>query len=208
MTVRILLIDDHPVVRAGLRALLEAESDLEVVGEVDSGARAIGLAHTLRPDLVVTDLFLPDVDGVVVTQRIRAALPETQVVILTSASEQNADVVRAVQGGAIGYALKNENAAELVRTIRSAAEGQVHFSARAAARLIQEMRSPTNQVPLTDRERQVLRGLAIGRTNKEIARSLDIALTTVKSHVRAILDKLGVDSRTQAAVYAVRSQPQ
>jgi DNA-binding NarL/FixJ family response regulator len=206
MTVRILLIDDHPVVRAGLRALLKAEFDLEVVGEADSGARAIGLAHTLRPDVVVTEVHLPDVDGVVVTQRLRAALPETQVVILTSANEQNAYVARAVRAGAIGYVLSNENAAELVGTIRSAAQGQVHLSARAAARLIQELRSPANQVPLTDREQQVLRGLAIGRTNREIAGSLDIALTTVKSHVRAILDKLGVDSRTQAAVYAVRSQ--
>jgi DNA-binding NarL/FixJ family response regulator len=206
MTIRILLIDDHPVVRAGLRALLETEADLEVVGEADRGARAVGLAHTLRPDVVVTDLVLPDIDGVVVTQRIRAASPQTQVVILTGANEQNAYVIRAVQGGAIGYMLKNEDAAELVRTIRSAAQGQVHLSAQAAARLIREMRSPANQVPLTDREQQVLRGLAIGRTNKEIAGSLDIALTTVKSHVRAILDKLGVDSRTQAAVYAVRSQ--
>jgi len=166
MTVRILLIDDHPVVRAGLRALLEAESDLEVVREVDSGARALGLACTLRPDVAVMDLFLPDVDGVVLTQRIRAALPETQVVILTSANEHNAYIVRALQGGAIGYALKNENGAELVRTIRFAAEGRVHLSARAAAQLVHEMRSPTNQVPLTERERQVFAGTG-DRANKQ-----------------------------------------
>ncbi len=206
MNVRILLIDDHPVVRKGLRAVLEAESDLEVVGEADGGMRGISLAHKLRPDVVLTDLLLPDIDGVTVTQRIRAELPETQVVILTSVDEEDAFVVRAVQGGAIGYVLKSANIAELVQTIRSAAEGQVHLSSRAAARLIQEMRSPKNHVALTGREREVLRGMAIGRTNKEIGRSLDIALSTVKSHVRSILDKLGVDSRTQAALNAVQSQ--
>ena len=206
MNVRILLIDDHPVVRKGLRAVLEAESDLEVVGEADGGMRGISLAHKLRPDVVLTDLLLPDIDGVTVTQRIRAELPETQVVILTSVDEEDAFVVRAVQGGAIGYVLKSANIAELVQTIRSGAEGQVHLSSRATARLIQEMRSPKIHIPLTGREREVLRGMAIGRTNKEIARSLDIALSTVKSHVRSILDKLGVDSRTQAALNAVRSQ--
>jgi len=111
MTVRILLIDDHPVVRRGLRAVLEAESDLEVVGEADGGMRGISLAHKLRPDVVLTDLLLPDIDGVTVTQRIRAELPETQVVILTSVDEEDAVVVRAVQGGAIGYVLKSENIA-------------------------------------------------------------------------------------------------
>jgi two-component system, NarL family, response regulator LiaR len=206
MTIRILLIDDHPVVRAGLRAVLETESDLEVVGEADSGARAVGLAHKLRPDIVLTDLLLPDLDGVAVTHRIRADLPETQVVILTSVDEEDAAVVRAVRAGAIGYVLKSAHIADLMQTIRQAAAGQVHLSSRAAARLMQEMRSPTNQLPLTDREREVLREIAIGRTNKEIARSLDIALTTVKSHVTAILDKLGVDSRTQAALHAVRSR--
>ena len=204
--IRILLIDDHPVVRTGLRAVLEAESDLELVGEAESGMRAVSLAHRLRPDVVLTDLLLPDMDGVTVTQRVRAELPETRVVILTSMDEEDASVVRAVQAGAMGYVLKSANTAELVQAIRSAADGQVHLSARAAARLIQEMRSPKNEVALTDREREVLRGVAIGRTNKEIARSLDIALTTVKSHVRSILDKLGVDSRTQAALHAVRSR--
>jgi NarL family two-component system response regulator LiaR len=205
MTIRVLLIDDHPVVRAGLRALLEAEPEVEVVGEADTGSRGIGLTSRLRPDVVLTDLLLPDVDGVTVTQRIRAALPGTQVVILTSVDEEDASIARAVQAGAIGYVLKSANIAELLQTIRYAAQGQVHLSARAAARLIEEMRSPKN-VPLTDRELEVLRGLATGRTNKEIARALNIALTTVKSHVRTILDKLGVDSRTQAALFAVRSQ--
>jgi DNA-binding NarL/FixJ family response regulator len=206
MSIRVLLIDDHPVVRAGLRALLETESDLEVVGEADGGIPAISLARKLRPHIVVTDLLLPDVGGVAVTQIIRAELPDTQVVILTSVSEEDASVVRAVRAGAIGYVLKNAETDVLVQTIRSAAEGQMHLSPRAAARLMQEMRSPTNEGLLTDREREVLREVATGRTNKEIARSLHIAETTVKSHVRAILDKLGVRSRTQAALQALRWQ--
>jgi two-component system, NarL family, response regulator LiaR len=206
MTIRVLLVDDQPVVRTGLRALLETESEMEVVGEAAGGLFAISLARALRPDIVVTDLLLPDVDGVAVTQSIRAELPDAQVVILTSVGEEDASLVRAVRAGAIGYVVKNAEIEVLVRTVRSAAEGQVHLSPRAAARLMQEMRSPKNQLPVTDRERQVLREIAIGRTNKEIARSLHIAETTVKSHVRAILDKLGVQSRTQAALQALQAQ--
>ena len=205
MTIRVLLLDDHPVVRAGLRALLQAESDLELVGEAGDGRCAISLARKLRPDVLLTDLLLPDMDGVAVTHSIRAELPATQVVVLTSVSEEDASVVRAIRAGAIGYVLKNADIDVLVQTIRSAAEGQVHLSSRAAARLIQEMRSPTNQLRLTEREREVLREMAIGRTNKQIARCLNIAETTVKSHVRTILDKLGVQSRTQAALQALHA---
>jgi DNA-binding NarL/FixJ family response regulator len=206
MTVRILLVDDHPVVRTSLRAVLDAEADFQVVGEADCGLAAIGLARRLRPEVVLTDLLLPDVSGVTVTERIRAELPETQVVILTSMDKDDASVVRAVESGAIGYVLKSANIAELVQAIRPAANGQMHLSARAATQLIRHMHAPRNQVTLTEREREVLCGLAGGRTNKEIAQSLNIAVTTVKSHVRSILDKLGVDSRTQAALYAVRAQ--
>jgi DNA-binding NarL/FixJ family response regulator len=204
--IRVLLVDDHPIVRTGLRALLESESDIEVVGEAGAGEQGIHMAHKLRPNVVVTDLLLPDVDGVEVTRRIRAELPQTQVVILTSVSEEDASVVRAVRAGAIGYVLKDADVGQLVETVCSAAGGQVHLSARAAARLMQEVRAPKQDVPLTDREREVLREVAVGRSNKEIARSLHIAETTVKSHVRAILDKLGVQSRTQAALHAVRCQ--
>ena len=206
MSIRVLLIDDHPIVRAGLRAFLESESDLEVVGEAQSGLPAISLACKLRPNVVVTDLLLPDVDGVAVTEGIRAALPETQVIVLTTVGEEDAFVVRAVRAGAIGYVPKDADLHVLIETIRSAAKGQVHLSPRVAARLMQEMRSPSNELPLTERERQVLRELATGRTNKEIARSLYIAETTVKSHVRAILAKLDVQSRTQAALQGQRSQ--
>jgi DNA-binding NarL/FixJ family response regulator len=206
MAIRVLLIDDHPVVRAGLRAVLDAELDLEVVGEARHGVTGIGLARTLRPNVVVTDLLLPDMDAVCMTQSIRAELPNTRVVILTAVDEADGSVVRAVQAGAIAYVLKSTETEQLVRTIRSAAEGQLQLSPRAAARLIQEVRGSTSQLALTDREREVLRELAVGRSNKEIARALCVAETTVKSHVRAILDKLGVRSRTQAASLALRTR--
>ena len=206
MTISVLLIDDHPVVRAGLRVLLESDPDLEVVGEADAGLPAISLAFNLRPNIVVTDLLLPDVDGVVVTESIRAELPDTQVIVLTAVSDEDVSVVRAVRAGAIGYMLKNADVNALIQTIRSAAEGHAHLSPRAAATLMQEMRTPRHELPLTDRERQVLVEMAMGRTNKAIARSLCIAETTAKSHVRAILDKLGVQSRTQAALLALHSQ--
>ena len=206
MTIRVLLVDDHPVVRTGLRALLETEPDITVVGEAGDGLSAISLARALRPDIVVTDLLLPDVDGVAVTHSIRAELPTTQVLILTSVGEEDASLVRAVRAGAIGYVVKNAEIEVLLHTVRSAAEGQAQLSPRATARLMQEVRSPKNDLPLTDRERQVLREMAIGRTNKQIARCLNIAETTVKSHVRAILDKLGVQSRTQAALRALHAR--
>ncbi len=190
---------------AGLRAVLEAELELEMVGEAGNGTTAVSLARKLRPNIIVTDLLLADVDGVAVTQSVRAELPDTQVIILTTVSEEDASVVRAVRAGAIGYALKKAQIDVLLQTIRSAAEGQVHLSPRAAARLIPEMRSPKVHLPLSDRELEVLRKLAVGRTNKEIAQSLHIAESTVKSHVRTILEKLGVQSRTQAAFQALRS---
>jgi DNA-binding NarL/FixJ family response regulator len=208
MTIRVLLVDDHAVVRAGLRAVLEAELDLEVIGEAATGAAAVRLAQRLRPDVVVTDLLLPELDGIAATQRIRAELPETQVIILTSVSEDDSSVIRAVQAGAIGYVMKNSELDTLVQTIRSAARGHVQLSSRVAARLVQEMRSPMSdptQPLLTHRERDVLRQVAMGRINKEIALSLNIAETTVKSHVSAVLEKLGVQSRTQAALHALRS---
>jgi NarL family two-component system response regulator LiaR len=206
MPIRVLLVDDHPVVRAGLRSLLEAQLDLEVVGEADAGVPAISLARKLRPDVVVTDLILPDVDGVAVTQSIRADCADTQVIILTSVSDDDGSVIRAVRAGAIGYVVKDADTEALVQIIRLAAEGQVHLSPRAAARLMEEMRAPNKEGLLTGRQREVLREIAVGRTNKEIARSLHIGLSTVKCHVRVILDKFGVESRTQAALEALRSQ--
>jgi DNA-binding NarL/FixJ family response regulator len=205
MPIRVLVIDDHAVVRAGLRAVLDAKSDMEVIGEAASGALAIRLARKLRPDVIVTDLLLPDMDGVALTQSVRADLPDTHVVILTGVSDEDASLVRAIQAGAIGYVLKSAQINVLLETIRSAAQGQVHLSARATARLIQAVRSPRDHMPLSERELEVLRKMAVGRTNKEIAQSLQIAESTVKSHVRAILEKLDVQSRTEAAFRALRS---
>jgi two-component system, NarL family, response regulator LiaR len=171
MTIRVLLVDDHPVVRTGLRRVLEAETDIDVVGEADSGEHAISSARSLQPDVVVTDLLLPDVDGVTVTERVRAEFPGIQVLILTGVDAEDAAVVSAVRAGAIGFIVKSADVDLLVQAIRSSALGQVHLSPRAAARLMQEMRAHKKPALLTDRERQVLRVIAIGRTNKEIARS-------------------------------------
>jgi DNA-binding NarL/FixJ family response regulator len=205
MTMRLLLVDDHGVVRAGLRRLLAAEPDVDIVGEADSGESAIKLALMLRPDVVVADLPLPDLDGISVTRRIRAELDRSHVLILTSVHEEDAAMISAVRAGAIGYLVKSADASLLVDTIRMAARGQVHLSHRAAARLMHQLRSPTPSSLLTARERQVLREMATGRANKEIARSLQIAETTVKSHVAAILAKFGLESGTQAAVYGKRA---
>jgi DNA-binding NarL/FixJ family response regulator len=206
VTIRIVLVDDHPVVCAGVRALLDAEFDLEVVGEADSGGRAIDLARRLRPDVVIADFLLPDMDGITVTESLRCGLPETQVVILTSTPEEEFPIARAVRAGAAGYMSKNADVDLLVRTVRMVGAGQPVLSPRAAAHLVEQMQSATEQAALTTREREVLRELTIGRTNKEIARSLEIAVSTVKSHVRVILEKLSVQSRTQAALQALRSE--
>jgi DNA-binding NarL/FixJ family response regulator len=205
MIIRVLLIDDHPVVRAGLHALLDLESDLHVVGEAGNGTDGIRLAREIRPDVVLTDLLLPDLDGVVVTQTICQHVPDSRIIVLTSLSDEDASVVRAVQAGAIGYMSKDADTVSLLQTIRAVAAGQVHLSPRATARLMREVRSPRNDVGLTEREREVLREIAAGRSNKQIAGSLHIALSTVKCHVRAILDKLDADSRTQAALRALHS---
>jgi DNA-binding NarL/FixJ family response regulator len=206
MIIRVLLIDDHSVVRAGLHALLDLESDLEVAGEAGNGTDGIRLAREVRPDVVLADLLLPDLDGVVVMQTICKHVPDSRIIVLTSLSDDDASVIRAVQAGAIGFVSKDTDPALLVQAIREAAAGQVHRSPGATARLMREMRSPRNDVGLTQREREVLREIAAGRTNKQIARSLDVALSTVKCHVRGILDKLDADSRTQAALRALHSQ--
>ena len=203
MPIRILIADDHSVVRQGLRMFLGLDAELLVVGEANDGAEALRLARQLRPDVVLMDLMMPVMDGIAATQAIRRELPDVEVVALTSVLE-DASVVGAVRAGAIGYLLKDTQADELCRAIKAAAAGQVQLSPKAAARLMREVRTPENPESLTDRETEVLRLVAQGKANKEIAASLHVSETTVKTHVSNILMKLGVSSRTQAALYAVR----
>jgi len=205
VTIRILLADDHSVVRQGLKMFLGLDEELEVIGEAENGAEALKMAHDLQPDVVLMDLLMPVMDGITAIGHIRKELPDVEVIALTSVLE-DASVVGAVRAGAIGYLLKDTEADALRKAIRAAAQGQVQLSPQAAARLMREMRAPEQQPePLTERETDVLKLLAVGRANKEIARDLMIGEKTVKTHVSNILGKLGVQSRTQAALHAVRA---
>jgi DNA-binding NarL/FixJ family response regulator len=203
MPIRILIADDHSVVRQGLRMFLGLDPELEVVGEASDGAEALRLAHELKPDVVLMDMLMPVMDGIAATAAIRRELPDTEVIALTSVLE-DASVVGAVRAGAIGYLLKDTEADELRRAIKAAAAGQVQLSPKAAARLMREVRVPDSPEALTERETDVLRLLAQGQSNKEIAQALSLSEKTVKTHVSNILSKLNVPSRTQAALYAVR----
>jgi two-component system, NarL family, response regulator LiaR len=203
MPIRILIADDHAVVRQGLRMFLGLDPELELVGEAVNGKEVIDLVRRLKPDVVLMDLIMPEMDGIAATEIIRRESPEVEVIALTSVLEDGS-VIGAVRAGAIGYLLKDTNAEDLCRAIKAAAAGQVQLSPLAAARLAREIRAPENPQKLTDREVEVLRLLAQGKANKEIASSLFIEETTVKTHVSNILLKLGVPSRTQAALYAVR----
>lgn len=203
MSIRILIVDDHSVVRQGLRMFLALEPEIEVIGEAANGQEALAMVERLQPDVVLMDLLMPVMDGITAIQMIRRDFPDTEVIALTSVLE-DAAVVNAIRAGAIGYLLKDTEADELRRAIRAAAAGQVQLSPKAAERLMREIRVPESPEKLTSRETEVLRLLAEGRANKEIASGLNVSETTVKTHVSNILMKLGVPSRTQAALYAVR----
>ena len=204
MTISVLLTDDHQVVRQGIKMVLDLDPELEVVGEASNGEEALRQACRLKPDVVLMDLVMPVMDGVKATGEIRRELPDTEVVALTSVLE-DASVTGAMKAGAIGYLLKNTGGEELRRAIKAAAAGQVQLAPEAAARLMREVRIPETPEALTERETEVLKLLARGQANKQIARSLYIGEKTVKTHVRRILIKLNVRSRTQAALYAARS---
>lgn len=204
MTISVLITDDHKVVRQGLKMFLGLDPELEVVGEAENGEEAVRMAHRLKPDVVLMDLLMPVMDGIAATEEIRKELPETEVLALTSVLEDD-KVVGAVRAGAIGYLLKNTDAEELGRAIKAAASGQVQMAPEAAARLVREVRAPESPEALSRREAEVLELLARGRSNKQIARFLYVGERTVKTHVSNILTKLGVRSRTQAALYAVRT---
>jgi len=196
--ISVLIVDDHPVVRQGLRALLDVQDDIVVAGEAGDGATAVSLAMSLRPDIVLLDLKLPGMDGVALLEPLRACGP--RVLVLTSATEPSV-AARAVRAGAAGVLYKDIDPDALVRAIRSVRDGNVLLAPEAVSALGRGSRVDT----LTLREREVLTRIAEGRSNREIARSLGVSEKTVKAHVSSVLAKLGVQDRTQAAVYAVRN---
>lgn len=183
---------------------LTLDPDIEVVGEAANGAAAVQMTRNLRPDVVVMDLMMPEMDGIAATAAIKSELPDIQVVALTTAMDDES-IVGAVRAGAIGYLLKDTSSDEIRRAVRGAAEKQVQLSPIAAARLMQQVQTPAPPQALTVRETDVLRLVGQGHLNREIAASLDISEKTVSAHVTNILTKLGMQSRTQAAMYAVRT---
>lgn len=203
MVIRVLIVDDHSVVREGLRMFLARDSDLEVVGEAEDGVEAIQQARLLRPDVVLMDLLMPVLDGIAAIRAIRSELPETEILALTSVMV-SVSVVEAIRAGAIGYLLKDTRAAELRAAIKAAADGQLRLSPQAFAYLLGAVHMPERPESLTPREMDVLRLIKQGQTNKEIARTLHLAEETVKDYVRHILAKFGVQSRTQAVLTAIR----
>jgi two-component system, NarL family, response regulator LiaR len=197
--IRVLIADDHAVVRQGLRTFLDLQDDIEVVGEAADGAEAVALAERLAPDVVLMDLVMPGVDGVEAIRRLRERAPATRAVVLSSFIDDDR-LVPVIRAGAAGYLLKDVQPAELVDAIRTVHGGGALLHPQVAARLLAEMAGD----PLTPREREVLSLVGRGMANKLIARELGLAEKTVKAHVSSILAKLGVADRTQAALYAVR----
>jgi NarL family two-component system response regulator LiaR len=202
--IRVLLVDDHAVVREGLRAFLELQPDIAVVGEADGGETALAVAAKSRPDVVLMDLVMPDGDGITALRRLREESPEVRVLVLTSYID-DAQVFGAIQAGAAGYQLKDIHPEALAQAIRDVHQGRPALHPEAQTRLMHRTSAGPGST-LTPRERDVLRLLAEGFANKEIARRLFVSEKTVKTHVSAILQKLGVQDRTQAALAAVRQR--
>lgn len=197
---RVILVDDHPIVRAGMRSLFPAGAGVDVVGEASTGAEAITLARHLHPDVVLCDLRLGEgIDGVETTRQLRALDRAPAVVILTT-FDRDVDILGAVEAGAAGYLLKDASAEEITGAIRSAAAGQLALSPELTARMVQVMRAP--RVRLTEREIDVLRLLDTGASNREIAKTLFVTEATVKTHLVHLFEKLGVDSRSRAVAVA------
>jgi len=202
--IRVLLVDDHAVVRSGLSAFLLAFDELELVGEASSGEEAVRLCDRLQPDVVLMDLVMPGMDGAQATRAIREKCPAIQVIALTSFKEKEL-VEGAMEAGAIGYLLKDVSADELARAIREAHAGRPTLAPEAAQALIQARREPQKiGFDLTEREREVLALLVQGLNNPEIAERLVVSRSTIKFHVSSILSKLGVASRTEAVALAVK----
>jgi len=201
--IRVLVVDDHSVVRRGLVELFGTADDIEVLADAADGTAAVEAAERLRPDLVLMDLSMPGVDGVEATRRIRASHPDVAVVILTSFSEQPR-ILGAIDAGAVGYLLKDAEPDELLRGVRSAAAGEAPFSPKAAKALLALGAQRQVAADLSHRERQVLACVAEGLPNKLIARRLAISEKTVKAHLTSVFRRIGVTDRTQAALWAER----
>jgi len=205
MTMRVVLVDDHVMLRQAVRLLLDTQPDLEVVGEADNGRDAVALVSEAHPNLVLMDLAMPEMDGISATRRILDRDPHVRVVILLGAEDEGM-VVSAVRAGATGFVSKTASLETLLEAIRATAQGQVIFSPGLSTRLIQELQAPEDEPErLTGRELEVLECVAQGLSNKEIAWNLRISEKTVKSHVSTILGKFGLESRTQAALHATRT---
>jgi DNA-binding NarL/FixJ family response regulator len=204
--IRVLIVDDHAVVRRGLRGFLDLLDDIEVVGEAENGRQAVDAAATLVPDVILMDLLMPELDGLGAITAIKAAQPEIEIVALTSFIEEE-KVTSALEAGATGYLLKDAEADEVAAAVRAAHEGEVHLDPAVTRLLAQRMRQKKTQPepvePLTERELEVLGLLGRGTSNKEIAAALAITERTARTHVSNILGKLDLSSRTQAALYAV-----
>ncbi|MCU0491905.1 MAG: response regulator transcription factor [Chloroflexaceae bacterium] len=208
-TISVMLIDDHRVVRQGLRDFLELQEDIEVVGEASSGEEGVSLARELLPDVVLMDLVMPGMDGVETTRRVKGVSPSSRVIVLTSFVDDD-KVFPAIKAGAISYLLKDISPEELAHAIRAAQRNEAVLHPEVAAKLMQEFSTPRSaEAPvdqLTEREMDVLRLIAKGKSNKEIADALIISEKTVKTHVSNILSKLHLADRTQAAIYALRQR--
>lgn len=202
MSVRILVTDDHPVVRAGLSGMLSGEPDFEVVGEAQNGKEAVAFVGELKPDVVLMDLRMPEMDGVTAIGHIKSDHPDVHILVLTT-YESDADILRAIETGATGYLLKDTPREELFGAIRTVAQGQSPLAPGVAARLMQRVRDPEEE-GLSTREIEVLELVAHGTSNKEIAKQLWVSETTVKSHMLHIFDKLGVTDRTAAVTAALK----
>jgi DNA-binding NarL/FixJ family response regulator len=200
MTIRVVLADDHVVVRTGLRAMLDGEPDIQIVGEAANGAEVVALSGRVVPDVVLMDLRMPEVDGVTAIATIRERHPSVHVLVLTT-YDTDADILRAVEAGATGYLLKDATRDEVLHAIRSAAVGEAALAPRVASRLMGRMRAPGEEA-LSSREVEVLSLVARGLTNKEIAGALHVSEATVRTHLLHVFTKLGVDDRTAAVMVA------
>lgn len=202
MTTRVLLADDHPVVRDGLKGMLDGQADLEVVGAVANGHQALKAVAELSPDLVLMDLRMPELDGVAATERIRADHPQVHVLVLTTFDDDD-DIVRAVEAGATGYLLKDAPREELFQAVRTAARGETVLAPAVAAKLMRKVRGGEPEGKLSERELEVLRLVGRGLTNRAIAAELYLSEATVKTHLVHAFAKLGVDDRTAAVMAAL-----